>query len=544
MRADFSLDYDVVTLKRAQRLYLMARFESGPAAEDRERRPLNLSLVIDRSGSMGGNKIDYTRQAAQFLVQHLSAKDTLSIVLYNEQVTTLLTPEKVRQKDNINQQIARIKAGGTTNLSGGWLEGCRLVSQNLEDDVINRVILMSDGLANRGVTDSDKLVSMAQQKFQEKISTTTMGMGDEFNEDLLMEMANGGGGAYYFIESPEVAPFIFQEELQGLLNVVGQNLVISIIPTKQVTQIRQLNAYQKHTDGKIHSFRLGDVFGEEIKTLMLELSVPALKDLGEKEIALLRFEYDELLEDGTKHHTIELPVVVNVAAEGEQPALADPKVKESVLLLKAAQARREAVKFADSGEFETAADVLSQAADAIKESGIESPELADEQTALTEEAGTMQRGKERYTRHTRKVMSTQAIYSMTSRHDDTRVLRDREQLRNTQAMPVVPHKDTPIQRKEGVAPTHVSWKEKTFLLDKDLVRIGRATHNEIVVQATGVSRFHCQIKRKDGQMILEDVGSTNGTMMSGKVLTESHTLSVGDVAYLCDAKLVFHDGSE
>ena len=240
MRANFVLDYDVLTVEHPQKLYLMARFESGPARQDRPRRPLNLSLVVDRSGSMAGTKLDYTRQAAQFMVYHLSAQDTLSIVLYNDKVETLLMPEKVRRKDVINQRIESIKAGGTTNLSSGWLEGCTLVTQNLDDESINRVILMSDGLANRGVTAIDQLTALARQKFGDGISTTTMGMGEDFNEDLLMEMANAGGGAYYFIESPEVAPFIFQEELQGLLNVVGQNLVVSIIPTDQVTGVRQL----------------------------------------------------------------------------------------------------------------------------------------------------------------------------------------------------------------------------------------------------------------------------------------------------------------
>src|SRR5262249_42508132 len=146
--ADFSLDYDVLTVERPQKLYLMARFASGISTGER-RRPLNISLVIDRSGSMAGAKIDYTRQAAQFLVQHLGAQDVFSVVLYNDRVETLLQPEIVANKDALIHRLEQIRVHGTTNLSGGWLEGCRHVSHRLSKDMLNRVILISDGLANR-----------------------------------------------------------------------------------------------------------------------------------------------------------------------------------------------------------------------------------------------------------------------------------------------------------------------------------------------------------------------------------------------------------
>ena len=151
MRAEFTLDYDVLTVEQPQKLYLMARFESGQAPDASRRRPLNLSLVIDRSGSMAGTKIDYTRQASQFLVQHLGQQDTLSIVLYNDKVETLLHPTNISNKDRVTQLLESIKVRGTTNLSGGWLEGCAHVTTGMSPDTVNGVRLMSDGLANRWV---------------------------------------------------------------------------------------------------------------------------------------------------------------------------------------------------------------------------------------------------------------------------------------------------------------------------------------------------------------------------------------------------------
>jgi pSer/pThr/pTyr-binding forkhead associated (FHA) protein len=161
---------------------------------------------------------------------------------------------------------------------------------------------------------------------------------------------------------------------------------------------------------------------------------------------------------------------------------------------------------------------------------------------LIQEAEEM--GSARYTAHSRKHMHTSAFYTMTSRHGETAALRSRERLQNTQSMKAVSHQDNgTINRREGETPSHVTWRDQTFVLDKDLMRVGRASQNEIVIAEKGVSRFHCQITRQGDKLIMEDLDSTNGTMMRGEVLTEPVTLSVGDVAYLCDAKLVFHDGS-
>lgn len=548
MQANYILDYDTLSPNKTHRVYLMARFMSGPAPEEHTRRPLNISLVIDRSGSMAGEKIDYTRQAAQFLVQNLSIHDTLSIVLYNDKVETLLMPEKVQRKDVISQRIATIKPSGTTNLSSGWLEGCTLVRKNYNSQQVNRVILMSDGLANRGVTDSAQLVTMAQQKQNEQITTTTMGLGSDFNEDLLMAMATAGGGAFYFIESPEVTPQIFKDELKGLLNVVGQNLTVGILPAKGVQVTAQLNAYPKHNDGEYSAFRMGDIFGDEVKALVLELDLPPYGEIGQKQIALLRFEYDELNRNETHHRVIEIPVMVHVGIQTDRPLLPNPEVKQSVMLLKAAQARKDAVKAADTGAFQSAAQMLRDVADQIGEEVADS-RLAEERDALRQQAQDIEKGAGSYDVYSRKTLSTQAFYTMTSRHQDTVMLRIREAERegNKRATQSVPSTGShpvpiPVQKQPGATPTHVTWKTHTFALESDLIRIGRASHNEIVIAEKGVSRFHCHIKREGDNLILEDLGSTNGTTIEGKLLDQPHTLSVGDVVYVCDEKLVFHNG--
>ncbi len=553
MLADFLLDYNTISVGEPQKLYLLTHVTAPSASESHHRRPLNLSLVIDRSGSMAGEKLDYTRQAAQFLVQNLSVKDILSIVLYNDTVETLLMPEYVQRKDIITQRIASIKASGTTNLSGGWLAGCNLVSENASNEFVNRTILMSDGLANRGVTSSTQIVAMTRQKIQQQgISTTTMGLGKDFNEDLMMAMASAGGGAFYFIESPEVTPLIFREELNGLLNVVGQNLKISVETTEYISTITQLNAYTMHTEDKTTSFRLGDVFADEVKALLLELTLPPFEDVGHYHIANLRFEYDELSDDGTVEHIRwDKPVTLNVVTSITNQ-VAQPQVHQSMLLLKAAQARKWAVTSADKGEYNTAANILRGVADAINKSGINDENLKEEHTALIEQAQEMEQGSNYFNDYNRKMMATQAFYTMTSRHEDTVMLRVRELQRKpkdtaeeeavTGYISKIATDEIKVERVEGYIPTRVTWNEQTFELDGDLMRLGRANHNEIVISAKGVSRFHCQITRKINKLILEDLGSTNGTLVHGKPIKTPYELNVGDVIYLCDEKLIFHDG--
>ncbi len=554
MADDFALDYEMFTMERSPHVYLMVRFEGNSPSNVKNRRPLNISLVIDRSGSMAGAKIEYTRQAAQFLVQNLTPLDHLSVVLYNDRVETLIEPTTVINKDAINQKIAKIRISATTNLSGGWLQGCAHVAQNYSQNRVNRVILMSDGLANKGVTDPNKLINMVAKRFaHEDISTTTMGLGEDFNEDLMMGMANAGGGAFYFIESPEVAPAIFNEELHGLLNVVGQNLSVRFESSGDITDVKQLNAYPSFRDKHVYSYRLGDVYAREEKTLVLELTVPELESLGEKEIASMQFDYDELTPDGgSQHHSFTVPVVVNAPAT---LPMKNAEIMENVLLLKAANARKQAVQEADKGKYEEATGILKQAIDDIDNSGLDNNKIQEERSALEAQAEKMEKDPESYDNYSRKTLSTQAMYTLTSRHEETVVLRRREVMRELEKRGIAVDDDgniisseddkppTPINRENIIPPTHVSYDDKTVELTGELIQIGRSSRNDIHITRKGISRFHAQIRRVGNDFIIEDLGSTNGTYLNGKLVAGLTKLSVNDEILVSDQKLLFHDGN-
>jgi Ca-activated chloride channel family protein len=562
MQAKVSVTYDVLTVQRSQKLYVMARVTASGDAAASNRHPLNLSLVLDRSGSMAGAKLDYTRQAAQFLIQHLSPEDVLSVVLYNDKVETLFEPQHITNKDALSQQIDTIKPRGTTNLSGGWLEGCQHVRQHYAPTSLNRVILLSDGLANRGITDRSQLVAIARQQYEAGITTTTMGLGNDFNEDLLMEIASAGGGAFYFIESPEVAPEIFNEELSGLMRLTVQNLTVRVTVNNHVKDIRQLNAYPVKEMPMARSYRLGDLYSGEVKTLVLELAIPSLAALGQQQIAVVRFAYDELTANGIAHHENEVGVQVNMSTSAMEPAPEQAQVTQAVLLLQAANARQEAIQRADHGQFDEASRVLKAVASEIAQAPITNEQLQEEQRALLAQADALLRGEAAYDEYSRKTLSTQAYYTMQSRHQETVLLRLREHERDSAppasagpaATSHLTYPPTRLRALDGLTPppapqprsvvrsappTVVEWRGREFPLTGDVIRIGRAIHNEIVIEESGVSRFHSQIRRDGDSLWIEDLGSTNGTLVGGERLTSPYRLSVGDVVYVCDEKLIF-----
>jgi Ca-activated chloride channel family protein len=538
MKADYVLDYDVLVNARDYRLYLLARIKAKPAPPSGH-PPLNISVVLDRSGSMAGDKLAYVKNAAQLLVQHLKANDRFSLVTYDQEIETIIPPGTVSHRDEIKRIIQGIEYGWGTNLSGGWLRGCQHVSEGMTEKAadskrgravipllpsrgakaegqINRVLLLTDGLANLGVTSPNRLAAMARQKREEGITTTTMGVGLDFNEDLLLRMASQGGGAFYFIDNADQAPHVFAEELGDMQTVVGQNLIITLTPSPGVRFVRQLNAYPRDDRDHNITFRLGDLHSDETKQLVLELEVPGLEESGDVELARLRFDYDELGEDGVTHQMIEVPIVVNAVPEDdfeEQDPHAD--VVKATLLLRAARAREEAIRHADRSSFRQAADTLTEIADAILEANLNDDELQTEHDMLREDAVDLEL---RYDARVRKTeTATTQLGERPERRGNTQRLRGR--LKASRG----------AMERHGETPAVIRWKRDTLELDVGLLRIGRAADNDIVIPDNNVSRYHCQIVRDGDSLFLIDLNSTNGTYANGGLVESRFRLSVGDV---------------
>lgn len=253
--------------------YLYVEVSTKKYESKQERKPLNISLVIDKSGSMEGDKMTFVKEAAAFVVQHLKATDFISLISYSDDVEVTWQAAELKDKNTLRAKIDGIFSQGATNLSGGMLQGYNEVKTFYSEQYTNRVLLLTDGLANEGIVEPEALCNISRSKNLEHNTTlSTFGVGADFNEDLLQQMAELGSGNYYFIESPEEIPAIFKEELEGLLSVVAQNSSL-IIDLPEGVKLEQVFGYEYEQNGQQVQIAFKDLVSEEQKGVLLKLKV-------------------------------------------------------------------------------------------------------------------------------------------------------------------------------------------------------------------------------------------------------------------------------
>jgi Ca-activated chloride channel family protein len=265
--------YRLDTIARTCDLYLeVASGDYTPPAGEK-RLPVNLSVVIDRSGSMSGDKLANALQAARFLVEQLNGEDYVSIVTYDDGVTVPIASTLVKDKNRIIQAINQIAVGGSTNLCGGMMEGYQQCRRTWQSGRVNKVLLLSDGLANVGIVDNDQIARIAHNEdHQNAMAISTFGIGIDYNEDLMTKIAESGNGNYYFIEKSEMIPGIFQKELDGLLKVVAQNARLEVDLPAGVTLNKSFgNSYILENGKAIVNLR--DLYANEKKAVMLRFNL-------------------------------------------------------------------------------------------------------------------------------------------------------------------------------------------------------------------------------------------------------------------------------
>ncbi len=355
MYSSIRVDHSLLAVESEHRVHAMLEV-TAPDVEGVERPALHLALVIDRSGSMNGPKLEGAKQAARFLVDRLGTDDSLALVTFDDQVS-LLAPAAAPDRDRMRAVIESIDLGGMTNLSGGWLKGAEEL-RRVSGDGSRRILLLTDGHANRGITDPDQLTGVVSGIRSEEISTTTIGFGRDFDEVLLTAMADAGGGNGYFAEGPDDAPGIFDEEFEGLATVAAQNVSVEIAPISDVKFVGVLNEYPMVPMATGIQVQLGDFYGGELRRVVFEFAIPNVADLGQKRIADVVLRYTTT-GDPVEMHEVTIPVHVNVVEADEAiGAEADREVVDEVLILKAAEDRKRASDLADMGRYDDAADIL------------------------------------------------------------------------------------------------------------------------------------------------------------------------------------------
>lgn len=255
----------------------------GNPRPERASRPMNISVVLDRSGSMADErKIDYAKQAVTALIDRLSTNDYLSIVIYDDRIETLVPTQRVKDKSYIKRCVQEVYPRGSTNLGGGMVEGFRQIEGNFRSEYVNRVILLSDGLANQGITEPYELNRIVSRYRSQSISLSTIGVGLDYNENLMLGLAEHGGGSYYFVESPAQLASIFEKELNGMSNVVVQNASIELSLGSGVT-LNDIIGCERRNENDRWIIPVGDLYGNDHREFTIELHIP--EGTGTKQVA-------------------------------------------------------------------------------------------------------------------------------------------------------------------------------------------------------------------------------------------------------------------
>ncbi len=376
---NISCNFDPAVLPTSTGLTTQILIRMRADLPESPRRNLNLSLAIDRSGSMAGSPLHHALKAAESIVDRLSANDTFSIVTYDDTVDTVVPPQSVTDRAALKSAIRRVRAGGLTNLSGGWLKGCEHIKTNLDPQRINRVLLLTDGHANVGIYDPTVLTTTSAQKAEAGITTTTLGFGEGFNEDLLIGMARAAKGNFYFIQSMDEASEVFGIELESLRAVVGQNLTMAIELAPGVSLVDTLSLAQvSQNDTGATVLTLGDLYENEDKLLGLSLKI-ANAPIGQLAVMKLHYTADMIQNGSIQHVTGTTEIFATVGTIEASASSAASDVMLELSHLKIAKAKEIALSLTEQGDRQTAEQTLRTLIEELHDRGLnEQFEIAEE----------------------------------------------------------------------------------------------------------------------------------------------------------------------
>lgn len=352
---------------------------TGFEVESESHRPsLNIALVIDRSGSMSGRKIEQAKEAAACAVRQMRENDIVSVVIYDDEVEVLVPATKCTDEQTILSKIKSIRSGGATALYDGTVKGADEVKKFFAKGQVNRVILLSDGMANVGPSTPEELGELGGRLADEGISVTTLGLGEGYDEDLMQKLAQASDGNHVFITSESSLVEVFDQEFQSVTSVVASEAVCEILCAEGVRPIRVLNRDAEIDGGKVR-VSWNQIYSGHERYVLLEVEVPSGANRQKRSIASGTLKYANLQTRTADTLTDSVEISYSVS-EDDVRRSANASVLRSYAEQSAASAREEAIRMRDAGDLVGAQYMLYSAVNNVK---MYSPAMAED---LAEEA--------------------------------------------------------------------------------------------------------------------------------------------------------------
>lgn len=357
LSSNLSIERPIIPRGWTKPVYVLVHFSAPELdAKPNRRPPLNLSLVLDRSGSMEDRgKIEYLRQAAKLAVARLGERDVVSVVEFDDRITLMWPAAHAHDIPRLQNEIDQLTPRGSTNLAGGMQRGIEEAQDarhdmHLSGETLSRVILLTDGLANAGVTNPSDIAEMAANARRGGVRVSTIGLGADYNEDLLQAVAEGGGGKYYFVESPVQLARIFEEELKSAFSTSARDVHIAFHGSGAVRRAEMIGFAS--SSGRDVSADWPDFYAGEERTVLLRLDVSADRDGS---LDLGRFDVAWRDARSGASGTLDLPIRVSVTddmAASDRSLNKDVSVEAS--LAESERTLAANVKLAASGHSEEA----------------------------------------------------------------------------------------------------------------------------------------------------------------------------------------------
>jgi len=395
LKASEQVKVDVAVAKpyllagQKQTSYIRVGLTGIPINDTGRRTAVNVAIVLDKSGSMTGEKLRKAKDAAFASIDRLGPNDIVSVIAYDQTVDVLVPATKVSDRQTLRASIEKLSAGGSTALFAGVSKGAAEVRKFLDRQRVNRIILLSDGQANVGPSSPADLGNLGASLIKEGISVTTLGLGLDYNEDLMTQLARKSDGNHYFIENSTDLARQFGYEFDDVLSVVAQEVTVGITCGPGVRPIRVLGREADITGQTVTTY-VNQVYGNQEKYVLLEVEVPAQQAGTEQNLANVNVSYVNM----ASKNPDKIARVASTRFTGSASLVessTNATVMTSAIEQIAVERNKQAVLLRDQGKIEEARKVLLDNAAFLSENAVKynSKELEEYKGKNTKDADSL-----------------------------------------------------------------------------------------------------------------------------------------------------------